>query len=345
MKTLVTFLKKEFFHLPKNVRMKGAKIVKMLVIGGTSFVGRHLVEAAKDNGHELVLFNRGKTNPGVFEGIRHIQGDRKTDAHILGNEEWDAVIDTCGYTPNDLKPVIVAIKNKTNLYMFISTISVYDNYKNGRPNENSSTLSQQIETDEVTGETYGPLKVMCEDLVNKAFGNKALIIRPCIVVGPHDPTDRFTYYATRLAKEGPVVLPGGPEPQRKVQWIDVRDMAKWIIQMIEAGKTGTYNAASNPVSLNEFMDEIAPQPIQKEWISDEKLESEDLGARRFPFWVPISEEHPEGFINVDNGHAVEQGLTFRPLSETAQDTRDWAGNRELKAGPTLEMEQALLKKK
>jgi 2'-hydroxyisoflavone reductase len=319
--------------------------LKILVIGGTSFVGRYLVEAAQTNGHEVVLFNRGKTNPGIFEDLRHIQGDRKTDAHVLGNEDWDAVIDTCGYTPSDLIPVVEAIKDKTKAYMFISTISVYDNYKNGRPTEDSSIYTQKIDSDEVTGESYGPLKVMCEDIVNKTFGNKALIIRPCIVVGPNDPTDRFTYYATRLAKMGPVALPGGEEPQRKVQWIDVRDMAKWILHMLETGKTGTYNAASNPVSLHEFMKEIEPKPVEKEWISDEELERSDLGARRFPFWVPISNDYPEGFIIVDNNQAKNNGLTFRPLHETAQDTRDWAGDRELKAGPTLEMEQSLLIKK
>ncbi len=319
--------------------------MKLLVIGGTSFIGRHLVEAAKANGHELVLFNRGKTNPGIFEGMRHIRGDRKADAHLLGNEEWDAVIDTCGYTPNDLKPVIEAIKDKTKMYMFISTISVYDNYKNGRPTERSSTFTQQIQTDEVTGETYGPLKVMCEDVVNQAFGNQALIIRPCIVVGPNDPTDRFTYYATRLTKPGPIALPGGPETERKVQWIDVRDMAKWIIHMLEIGKTGTYNAASNPLTMNEFMDEIATRPIQKEWIEDKVLGQEDLGSRGFPFWVPMSEDYPEGFVIVENKKAVENGLRFRPLRETAEDTREWAGNRELKAGPTPEIEEKFLKKK
>jgi 2'-hydroxyisoflavone reductase len=319
--------------------------LKILVIGGTSFVGRYLVEAAQTNGHEVVLFNRGKTNPRIFKKTRHIQGDRRTDAHVLGNEDWDAIIDTCGYTPSDLKPVVDAIKDKTKIYMFISTISVYDNYKNGRPTEKSSTYTQQIVSEEMTGESYGPLKVMCEDIVNKAFGNKALIIRPCIVVGPNDPTDRFTYYATRLAKKGPVALPGGQEPQRKVQWIDVRDMAKWILHMLESGKTGTYNAASNPVSLHEFMAEIASQPIQKEWISDEELERRDLGARRFPFWVPISKDYPEGFIIVDNNEAVNNGLTFRPLRETSKDTRDWAGDRELKAGPTSEMEHELLIKK
>jgi 2'-hydroxyisoflavone reductase len=320
--------------------------MKILAIGGTSFIGRHLVEAAIKNGHEVVLFNRGKTNPGVFEGVRHIQGDRRTDAHLLENEKWDAVLDTCGYSPSDLKLVLNAVMNNTKTYMFISTISVYDNYENGRPNEDSSTYTQQLETDEVTGETYGPLKVMCEDLVNEAFGKQALIIRPCIVVGPNDPTDRFTYYAKKLTEPGPVALPGGSESKRMVQWIDVRDMAKWIITMIEEGKTGTYNAASTPIPFDLFINELATNSVEKVWISDKELEQIDLGARRFPFWMPISEAYPEGFFIVKNDKATAEGLTFRPLQETAQDTREWAADREeLKAGPTKEQEVSLLKNK
>jgi len=237
------------------------------------------------------------------------------------------------------------LKNKTKTYMFISTISVYDDYKNGRPNESSTTFSQNIETDEVTGTTYGPLKVMCEQLVNDTFHEHALIIRPCIVVGPHDPTDRFTYYAQRLGEGGKVAVPGGNEGHRKVQWIDVRDMSKWIVQMVEEGKAGTFNAASNPLSMNEFIDEIASKDIEKVWVSDDVLESTDLGVRRYPFWMPISKDYPEGFFVVENQHAVDYGLTFRPLAETAEDTRDWAGNRELKAGPTPQQEQAFLKNK
>ena len=319
--------------------------LKILVIGGTSFIGRHLVEASIKNGHEVVLFNRGKTNPGVFKGIRHIQGDRRTDAHILGTEKWDAVLDTCGYSPNDLNPVLESVMNNTKTYMFISTISVYDNYEKARPNENSSIYTHHVDTDEVTGETYGPLKVMCEDLVNQAFGNKALIIRPCIVVGPNDPTDRFTYYARKVTESGPVALPGGPEAKRMVQWIDVRDMAKWIISMIEEGKTGTYNAASSPITFDSFIDEIAPKPVEKVWISDKELEQQDLGTHRFPFWMPISKTYPEGFFIVENAKATAEGLSFRALLETADDTRDWIGERELKAGPTKEMEESLLKKK
>lgn len=319
--------------------------MKILVLGGTSFVGRYLVEAAVENGHEVVLFNRGKTNPKVFHHLRHIQGDRRNEAKLIGEEQWDAVFDTCAYSPQDIQPTIDSLMNKTKTYMFISTISVYDDYKNGRPDETSSTFTQKIETDEVTGKTYGPLKVMCEELVNNAFKSRALIIRPCIVVGPNDPTDRFTYYAQRLMKNGKVALPGGDEPYRMVQWIDVRDMAKWIVQMVEGGASGTFNAASNPVSLNEFFNAIASKGIDKEWISDEVLKEVDLGDRRYPFWMSISENFPEGFIIVENQQAVEHGLTFRPIKETAEDTRIWSNNRELKAGPTTEQEQLLLKNK
>lgn len=319
--------------------------MKLLVLGGTSFVGRHLVEAAEKRGHEVVLFNRGKTNSSVFSNLRHIQGDRRIDANLVGAEEWDAVLDTCAYSPQDLQPMVEVLKDKTKAYMFISTISVYDNYKNGRPNENSSTFTQKFDSDEVTGETYGPLKVMCEQLLHETFNNRALIIRPCIVVGPHDPTDRFTYYAKRLAKDGKVALPGGEEPQRKVQWIDARDMADWIVRMLEEGKTGTFNAASNPISMKEFIDEISTATIEKQWIKDKTLEESELGARRFPFWVPISTDYPEGFIIVENELAVENGLTCRPLSVTAKDTKEWAQDRELKAGPTAEQEENLLKNK
>ncbi|MDX1806459.1 MAG: NAD-dependent epimerase/dehydratase family protein [Paenisporosarcina sp.] len=319
--------------------------MKILVVGGTSFVGRYLVEAAEKNGHEVVLFNRGKTNQEVFKHLRHIQGDRRKDAELVGEEEWDAVFDTCAYSPQDLQPMVDILKNKTKAYMFISTISVYDDYKNGRPHESSSTFNQNIETDEVTGVTYGPLKVMCEKLVNDTFNKLALIIRPCIVVGPNDPTDRFTYYAKQLGKSGKVAVPGGDDPHRKVQWIDVRDMAKWIVQMVEEGKTGTFNVASNPLSMNEFINEIASADIEKEWISDEVLEEADLGVQRYPFWMPMSKDFPEGFFVVENQLAVNNGLTFRPLAETAQDTREWALDRELKAGPTVEQEQAFLKNK
>ncbi|WP_186670849.1 NAD-dependent epimerase/dehydratase family protein [Sporosarcina sp. BP05] len=320
--------------------------MKLLVIGGTSFVGRHIVERSLQNGHEVVLFNRGKTNPDLFPKCRHIIGDRRAHMDQAALEHWDAVIDTSGYTPNDVKPVIEALKDKIDHYTFISTISVYDDHSKGDVNENSSTFTHTITTDEVTGETYGPLKVMCEKEVNDGFGSKALIVRPCIIVGPDDPTDRFTYWAMRTVEEGPIAIPGG---DRKVQWIDVRDLAKWIVEMIEEKKTGTFNAASQPVSFETFIDELtSEQGTEKIAIPDNIVAKVEMDPKyRFPFWIPISEQYPQGFFIVDASNAAKAGLSIRPLRVTADDTREWAKHLDVekcKAGPTNEIEKLLINK-
>lgn len=318
--------------------------MKLLVIGGTSFVGRHIVEQLLLKGHEVVLFNRGKTNPDLFPACRRIIGDRRINMDQAALEHWDAVIDTSGYTPNDVKPVIEALKEKSDHYTFISTISVYDDYSKGDVNENGSIFTHTVKTDEVTGATYGPLKVMCENEVKDGFGEKALIVRPCIIVGPDDPTDRFTYWALRTVEEGPIAIPGG---DRKVQWIDVRDLAKWIVTMIEGKKTGTFNAASEPVSFEAFIDElIAEQGIETIAIPDTIVEKVEMDAKhRFPLWMPISEQFPQGFFIVDASNAVEAGLSIRPLRDTADDTREWAAHLDsgtCKVGPTNEIEKLLI---
>lgn len=318
--------------------------MKLLVIGGTSFVGRHIVEQSLLKGHEVVLFNRGKTNPDLFPECRRIVGDRCTNADQVALENWDAVIDTSGYTPNDIKPVIEALKEKTNHYTFISTISVYDDHSKGDVNEDSSKFKHIVNTAEVTGETYGALKVMCEKEVNDGFGGKALIIRPCIIVGPYDPTDRFTYWAMRTVEAGPIAIPGG---DRKVQWIDVRDLAKWIVEMIEGKKTGTFNAASQPVSFEAFINELtSDQVVEKIVIPDNVVAKVEMDEKcRFPFWIPISEQYPQGFFIVDASNAVNAGLSIRSLRATADDTREWAKHldaEKCKAGPTKEIEKLLI---
>ena len=320
--------------------------MKLLVIGGTSFVGRHIVEQALHNGHEVVLFNRGKTNPDLFPACRRIFGERQIHIDQAAHEQWDAVIDTSGYTPNDMKPVIEALREKTNHFTFISTVSVYDDHSKGDVHETSSQFNHTVTTNEVTGETYGPLKVMCEKAVLDGFGDKALIVRPCIIVGPHDPTDRFTYWAMRTIENGPIAIPGG---DRKIQWIDVRDLAIWIIKMIEVNGTGTFNAASSPRSFESFIDELTTQrETEKVLIPDTVMLKTELDAhQRFPFWIPISEQFPQGFFIVDASKAVDAGLSIRPLDETAEDTRDWASHlnsETCKAGPTKEMENLLIEK-
>ena len=178
----------------------------------------------------------------------------------------------------------------------------------------------------------------------KDLSGKALIVRPCIIVGPHDPTDRFTYWAKRAVEEGPIAIPGG---DRKVQWIDVRDLGKWIVKMIEENKTGTFNAASQPVPFEKFIDELSSnQETEKFFVPDEVIEEVDLDARhRFPFWLPISKQYPQGFLIVDASKAVNAGLSIRSLGETARDTRQWANHltsEKCNAGPTREIEKTLI---
>ncbi|MFM8424539.1 MAG: NAD-dependent epimerase/dehydratase family protein, partial [Chloroflexota bacterium] len=195
--------------------------MKLLIIGGTRFIGRHLVTSARARGHEVTLFNRGKTNPGLFRRVKTIQGDRETDLGQLSGQ-WDAVIDTCGYLPRVVSLSAEALKDKVGLYVFISSISVYASFKKIGIRESDAVGSLTDESvEEITGETYGPLKALCEKAVQDIYGPRSLIIRPGLIVGPHDPTDRFTYWPLRIAKGGEVLAPDRPDAM--AQFIDARD--------------------------------------------------------------------------------------------------------------------------
>ena len=315
--------------------------MNILVIGGTSFVGRHIVEAALQGGHQVTLFNRGVSNPDAFPELRHITGDRRKDAGKLSGLAWDAVIDTCAYTPADLAPLFKHIK--TELYVFISTISVYSNYSNGAPTETSEVLDRHMENDEVTGETYGPLKVQAEKIVMDAFGSRALIVRPSIVAGPYDPTDRFTFWAKKLAESGEALIPGSKP--RKVQWIDARDLANFVIQQAEEKGSGIFNVAADAVGMEEFTTAVGSGQADAVWVDDAFLLREGINPFDIPLWIPISDEHPEGFIAVQNTKAKKAGLQCRAANETARDIREWLQkqeNRQLKAGLSREKEQELI---
>lgn len=211
----------------------------ILIIGGTRFVGRALVDVAQARGHTVTLFNRGKTNPDVYPNVETIVGDRETDLDKLEGHTWDAVIDTCGYVPRIVKLSAEALKDKAKHYTFISSISVYPVV--GAPNrdEESELLTMEDETvEEITNETYGPLKVLCEQAVQDAFPDGTLIIRPGLIVGPHDPTNRFTYWVTRTAKGGDAIAPSAEQP---MQFVDARDLAEFTIKQVEAGVCDVYN--------------------------------------------------------------------------------------------------------
>ena len=213
----------------------------ILILGGTRFVGRHLVNVALARNHTVTLFNRGKTDAGLFPNVEQIHGDRANadDLAQLQNRSWDAVIDTCGYAPNIVRFSAEALQDKTQHYTFISSISVYANtrvagitedYPVGALNNEAANAIKANE--DVTGETYGPAKALCEQVVLHTFPGNSLVIRPGLIVGPNDVTDRFTYWPQRVAQGGLVLAPGSPDWVTQV--IDVRDLAEWTIGMIEA---------------------------------------------------------------------------------------------------------------
>ena len=205
--------------------------MKILIIGGTRFLGRHLVNSARARGHDVTLFNRGMTNPNLFRNVDMIQGDREKDLDQLSGQ-WDAVIDTCGYFPRIVRMSAEALKDKVDQYVFISSISVYADFKKININESYPVGKIEDETmEQITGESYGPLKALCEKAVQDVFGINSLIIRPGLIVGPHDPTDRFTYWPVRIARGGDVLVPDNPNALTQI--IDVRDLSDFIIHLVE----------------------------------------------------------------------------------------------------------------
>lgn len=325
--------------------------MRLLIVGGTVFLGRATVEAAQARGHEITLFHRGKHNPDIFPDVERILGDRYENLDRLDGRKWDAVIDTCGYFPRIVKMSAERLADKTDHYTFISSISVYANFDKAGMNEDGPLGTLEDPTiEEVTAESYGPLKVLCEQAAEQAMPGRVLNIRPGLIVGPHDPSDRFTYWPLRVAKGGDVLAP--VKPDIAVQLIDVRDLAEWNIRMIEAGKTGVYNATGPDyvLTLGAVLEEcktVSGSDANFVW-ADEKflIEAGVAPWSEMPLWVPISEG--AGFSAIDCSRAIAEGMTFRPQSETTRDTLAWAQTRPadyaLRAGISPEKEQEVLAK-
>lgn len=324
--------------------------MKLLVLGGTVFLGRHIVAAALVQGHEITLFNRGRHNPDLFPEVEKLRGDRDGNLEILRGRHWDAVIDTCGYVPRIVRASAELLARSVEHYTFISSISVYADFSVPGLNEKAPVGKLQDERgEEITSETYGPLKALCEQAVERAMPGRALIIRPGLIVGLHDPTDRFTYWPYRVAQGGEVLAPGHPD--RTVQIIDVRDLAEWIVKMVEAPKMGTYNATGPDYTLTmgqllKTCKSVSRSDATFTWVDERFLL--DAGVQpwiELPLWVPDTEEH-KGFSAVDCTKAILDGLSFRPLAETIQDTLAWVAARPsdmpCRAGLKREREVELL---
>ena len=327
--------------------------MKILILGGTVFVGRHLVEAAQARGHAVTLFNRGRHNADLFPGVEKLRGDRDGDGlDALAGRSWDAVLDTCGYVPRIVRQSAELLAGSASRYVFISSISVYADTRVPGVDESSplGTL-EDTTTEEIAGDTYGPLKVLCEQAVQTAFPDGALIIRPGFIVGPHDPTDRFTYWPHRVAQGEDVLAPGRPD--QPLQVIDARDLAEWMIRLMEQGATGVYNATGPdyPLTLGEVLQtckSVSGSDARFVWATDEFLKENEADTfTLLPFYLPASSDSA-GIMGASIAKAVADGLTFRPLADTINDTLTWDNTRPSddprKVGLSRERERELLEK-
>jgi 2'-hydroxyisoflavone reductase len=305
--------------------------MKLLILGGTVFLGRHLVEAAQARGHEITLFNRGQHNAALFPDVEKLRGDRSGDLSALQGRRWDAVIDTCGFVPRLVRASAELLADAIDHYTFVSSISVYADVSVIGIDESAPVGTLPDETiEEVTDETYGPLKALCEQAAEQAMPGRVLVVRPGLIVGPHDPTDRFTYWPHRVAQGGEVLAPG--QPDRAVQFIDARDLAAWILRMVEARQTGVYNATGPDylLTMAQVLEECQRQSgsdARFVWLDEQRLLDAGAGPWiELPLWIPETDEH-RGFAAINCQKAFAVGLAFRPLAETVRDTLAWDATR------------------
>jgi 2'-hydroxyisoflavone reductase len=341
---------------------KAEKSLAILILGGTGFTGPFQVKYALARGHKVTVFNRGKTHPGVLpDGVEQLTGDRNTgDEGALKGRKWDVVIDNPTMLPKWVRDVGQILHGNVERYIFISTISVYGDVPKPGLDETAPLVKYDgKDAMKETRETviaskfalYGPLKALSEKEAEKWFPGKTCIIRPGLIVGPGDETDRFTYWPWRMARGGDVLAPG--QPNDPVQFIDARDLAEWTIRMAEQGATGTYNATgpATPLSVGRMLEEIKKglgSNASFTWAPADFLEKQKVAPwSDMPVWVPPTGEDG-GLGAVSIKRALDNGLTFRPLAETARDTLTWLRaqpkerQEKLKAGLTPEREAEVL---
>jgi 2'-hydroxyisoflavone reductase len=290
--------------------------MRVLVLGGTRFLGRALVDSLLEQGHEPTLFNRGLTGAELFPEVEKLLGDRTSDLSALAGHEWDAVIDVACYHPPVAERSVEALQGRVGRYTFISTVSVYAD-QDTRPVESAAVLELAPgDEEDDRPETYGARKAACERIVEEAFGDRALVVRPGLIVGPHDPTGRFTYWPHRVARGGEVLAPGAPGDP--VQFVDVRDLADWVVGATERGLAGTFNATGKTMAFAALLDactEATASSARFTWVpSDELLAADVEEWMGVPLWIASPGWSAANRVVVDR--AVAAGLTFRPLAET-----------------------------
>ncbi len=327
--------------------------LRILVLGGTGFIGPHLVQHALDRGHTLTLFNRGRTNTHLFPDVDRLVGDRSNDLESLKGHTWDVVIDNSASRPTWVRASAQMLKDSANTYLFTSTRSVYSDFSEiGLNEETGKVFDHDLSmTDEEDDLGYGPRKSLCEREALRAFPDRTLIVRPGLIVGPGDQTDRFTYWPARIDRGGEVLAPG--DPANPVMFIDVRDLAEWYVHLVEEGTLGVLNALGpeEPLSFEGMLNGIqavTTNPVSFTWASTEfLLEREVRPYSHMPLWMPARDDRV-GFNRWDLSRPLAAGLKYRSLAVTARDTLEFHKSRplerqqELRAGMPAEREAELL---
>jgi len=319
--------------------------MKVVVIGGTHFVGRAAVTEAVARGHEVTVFHRGPAEPDGFPDVEHVHGDRDGGLGALAGRTWDAALDTCGYVPRQVREVAATLGGRIDHYAFVSSISVYPDETASGANETRPTSEPRLdEGEDVTDESYGPLKVACEREALAAFPGRCLIVRPGYIVGPHDPSDRFTYWVRRAAQGGAMLA---PEPRSQpLQVIDVRDLAAFTLDRLEAAADDVFCVVgpATPLTWGEALPELVARgsaDTSLTWVPEPFLSS-GLGDDVFQA-LPLWDVQDAGLHAVDAGKAQAAGLRRRPFGETVADTLAWdRGRGALKVGLDAGREAELL---
>jgi 2'-hydroxyisoflavone reductase len=298
----------------------------ILVLGGTNFLGPHIVDAALARGHTVTLFNRGKTHPGLYPNVEKLRGDRDGHLEALAGRKWDAVVDPSGFVPRLVKASAELLAPNVGRYLFISTISVYKDDDKPNADESAPVATIADPTNEDVKTNYGALKVLSEQAAEAAMPGRVAILRPGLIVGPGDPTGRFSHWPSRMQDGGEVLGPG--DGTAAVQWIDGRDLGAWIVQLIEQRTVGVMNAVgpAKRTSIKQVLDacnQAAGNKATITWVDGDFLAQQKVGGwSELPMWIDPKGEDA-GFGTLSNARALAAGLELRPILDTARDTLTW----------------------
>lgn len=338
-------------------KSRAAKPLRILMLGGTRFIGIHMTRLALERGHEVTHFTRGRSGLGLFPSVRQLNGDRNGQIDALASGEWDAVIDNSGYVPRHVRLSAELLAPRVRQYVFVSSISVYPDFSVPRGEDSAVGKLDDETVEKVDGTTYGPLKALCEQAAERAFPGRSTILRPGLIVGPEDNTDRFTYWPARAARGGEFIAPVGPS--EAIQVIDARDLAAFALRCIEERTMGVFNLVSAPgqFTIGDLVTEsvraagrlakpaATPRPL---WLPLAFLDAQKIeGWSDLPVWS-ASRDGEAAFAATPVQRALAAGLSIRPMRSTVTDTLAWhlarpeAQRNALKAGLSAEREAAAL---